>query len=339
VIARLFGRVHGVTSVQSGEHKHSDGNARSLSAAGRRKKDTQTMELCGKEVRVRGRLVRTAHLDGEGYQFLPDPVAALSTLRRSGGHFDLFTFIQKLSDTSPKYDYPMEWDNMAVLRLSSFDDWMKHQIDFKVRNKVRKAEKNGVIVREVPYDDMFVRGISAIYNESPIRQGKRFWHYGKDIEAVRRMNGTFMDQSIFIGAFLGDSLIGFAKLVTDEDRGQAGLMQIVSTIQHRDKAPTNALIAQAVRSCVQRGIPCLWYANFSYGRKQSDTLADFKRHNGFQKIDVPRYYVPLTLAGRMALRFGLHHAITDRIPESLASRYRKLRSLWYQQKFPGRETA
>ena len=45
----------------------------------------------------------------------------------SGTRIDLFTFIQKLSDTSPKYGYPMEWDNMAALRVSSFDDWMKHQ--------------------------------------------------------------------------------------------------------------------------------------------------------------------------------------------------------------------
>ena len=54
---------------------------------------------------------------------------------------DLLTFIQRISDTTPKYDYPMEWDNMAVLPISTFDAWMKNQIDFKVRNKVRKAEK------------------------------------------------------------------------------------------------------------------------------------------------------------------------------------------------------
>ena len=44
-------------------------------------------------------------------------------------------------------------------------------------------------------------------------------------------------------------------------------MQIVSMVGHQDKAPTNALIAQAVRSCAERGIPYLWYANMSYGKK------------------------------------------------------------------------
>jgi hypothetical protein len=297
------------------------------------------MKVCGKEIRTRGRLIRIAFLDGEGYQFLEDPEAALGPFRNAGRRIDLFTFVQKLSDTSPKYGYPMEWDNMAALRVSSFDDWMKHQIDFKVRNKIRKAEKNGVVVREVPYDDAFVRGISAIYNEAPVRQGKRFWHYGKELEAVRIMNGTFLDRSIFIGAFFQDDLIGFVKLVSDEDRGQAGLMQIISMIQHRDKAPTNALIAQAVRSCAERGISYLWYANFSYGKKQRDSLADFKRHNGFQKVDLPRYYVPLTVAGRIALRLGLQHGITDRIPEPVASTYRRIRTFWYTRKFPGLESA
>ena len=297
------------------------------------------MQVCGKEIRIDGKLIRIAFIDGEGYEFLKDPEVVLKSLRDSGARIDLFTFIQELCDTTPRYSYPLEWDNMAALRVSTFDDWMMKQIDFRVRNKVRKAAKNGVLVREVPYDEAFVQGISAIYNESPVRQGKPFWHYGKDIEAVRRMNGTFMDRSIFIGAFFESSLIGFVKLVTDEEKGQAGLMQIVSMIQHRDKAPTNALVAQAVRSCAERGISYLWYANMSYGKKQNDALAEFKRHNGFQKVDLPRYYVPLTLAGQVALRLGLHHGLTDWIPEPVAAAYRKIRAQWYARRFPGLKNA
>ena len=297
------------------------------------------MEVCGKEIRIAGKLIRIAFLDGEGYQFLGDPEAALGILRKSGTRVDLFTFIQRLSDTAPGYSYPMEIDNMAVLRISTFDDWMTNQIDFKVRNKIRKAAKNGVIVREVPFDDALLRGISTIYNESPVRQGRRFRHYRKDLETLRSMKSTFLDRSIFIGAYFEDQLIGFVKLVTDETRTQAGLMHILSMIEHRDKAPTNALIAQAVRSCADRGISYLWYANFSYGKKRPDTLADFKRHNRFEKVEVPRYYVPLTLTGRMALRLGLHHGILEWIPESIASRYRRIRSQWYAKRFPGVESA
>ena len=297
------------------------------------------LRVCNKEFQVHGRLIRTALIDGEGYEFMDDPEAVLNSLRDSRPRIDLFTFIQRLSDTTPRYKYTLEWDNIAVLQVTTFDDWMTKQIDFKVRNKVRKATKNGVVVKEVPYDDAFVRGISAIYNESPIRQGKPFWHYGKDLEAVRRMNGTFMDRSIFIGAYFEENLIGFVKLVADEEKSQAGLMQIVSMIEHRDKAPTNALVAQAVRSCADRGISFLWYANMSYGKKQADSLAEFKRHNGFQKIDVPRYYVPLTLAGRLALHFGIHHGMTEWIPEPIAARYRQMRAQWYAKRFPGLKNA
>jgi len=116
-------------------------------------------------------------------------------------------------------------------------------------------------------------------------------------------------------------------------------MQIVSMIQHRDKAPTNALIAQAVRSCADRSIPYLWYANFSYGKKQSDTLADFKRHNGFQKVELPRYYIPLTVTGRIALRLGLHRKTNEWVPEPMAASYRRIRSFWYEKKFPRLEKA
>ena len=297
------------------------------------------MEICGKEFRVKGTVIRIAYLDGEGYQFLEDVETALKTLRKAGIRADIFTFIQKISDRIPKYNYPMEWDNMAALRVSTFDEWMTKQIDFKTRNKVRKSAKAGVVVREVPFDDALIRGISAIYNESPIRQGMRFWHYGKDLETVRRINGTFMDRSIFIGAFFEGNLIGFVKLVADEDRSQAGLMQIVSMIRHRDKAPTNALIAQSVRSCAERGISYLWYAQMSYGTKQRDSLADFKRHNGFQKIELPRYYVPLTVAGRMAFRLGLHHSMADWIPEPVVAAYRRIRKQWYARRFSGLENA
>lgn len=292
------------------------------------------MEICGKEIRIDGKLIRIAFIDGEGFQFLEDPEVAIKSLRNSGSRVDLFTFIQRLSDTAPRYSYPMEWDNMAALRVTTYDDWMTNQINSKVRNMIRKAAKNGVVVREVPFDDAYVRGIQAIYNESPVRQGKPFWHYGKDLDAVRKMNATFLDRSVFIGAYFESTLIGFVKLVFDEERNQAGLMQIVSMMGHQDKAPTNALIAQSVRSCADRGIPYLWYANMSYGKKQADGLADFKRHNGFQKIDLPRYYVPLTVAGRMALRLGLHRGMFEWIPEPVSATYRKIRKQWYEKKIP-----
>lgn len=290
------------------------------------------MQLCGKEISTSGRVVRIARLEADGYQFLQDPQPVLDGLRKSGSRIDLFTFMQKLPETSPKYAYPMEWDNLAVLPVCTFDNWWSKQIGFKCRNKAKQAEKRGVTVREVPFSESLVRGILEIYNECPIRQGRRFPHYGKDLETVYREEATHLDSSIFIGAFLGDRMIGFVKLVWDETGTQAGLMNIVSLIQQRDKAPTNALVAHAVRVCAERGTSFLVYSNFAYGKKQRDSLSDFKERNGFKRIDLPRYYVPLTRIGQIALVLRLHHPWVDRLPEFVTSKLRELRNAWNNRK-------
>jgi hypothetical protein len=290
------------------------------------------MTVCGKAISVTGRLLRVARLEGDGYEFLENPEPVLDGLRRSGSRIDLFTFLQRLPETSPKYPYAMEWDNFAALPVSTFDHWWTERIGFKARNKAKQAEKKGVVLREVPFDDALVRGIWEVYNECPVRQGRSFRHYGKDIETVRDEEATFLERSIFIGAFLGESLIGFVKLVTDETRTQAGLMNIVSMIRHRDKAPTNALIAQAVRACAERGIRFLVYSNFSYGKSERNSVSDFKERNGFQRIDVPRYYVPFTRTGRIAFRLGLHKRLADYVPDPILAILREVRSAWYNRK-------
>ncbi len=247
--------------------------------------------------------------------------------------FDLFTFTQKLPHTSPKYGYPMEWDNLAVLSVSTFDHWWTHQIRSFPRNRARQAEKKGVVLKEVPFGDALVRGICEIYNECPIRQGKRFPHYGMSLERAREYAGTFLDRSLYIGAFLGDKMIGFIKLVTDETQTHACLVHILSMVQHKDKAPTNAMIAQAVRSCADRGISYLVYENFSYGKKQGDSLSHFKEVNGFRRVDLPRYYVPLTPIGWAGFHFGFHHKLVEYLPESLTGKLREIRTAWYNRKY------
>ena len=287
------------------------------------------------EIKIAGRFLRVARLDAEKFQFLEEePDRVVEGLRGSGVRIDLFTFLQKLSDPKPDLAYPMEMDNFAAIPISTFENWWTKQIGFKARNKAKQAEKKGVVLREVPFSDGLIHGIWKIYNECPIRQGRRFSHYGKDLQRVHQDEATYLDKSVFIGAFLGDELIGFIKMVWDESRTQAGLMNIVSLIKERDKAPSNALVAHAVKACASRGISYLTYSNFSYGKKQSDSLSDFKERNGFQRFEVARYFVPLTPVGNLALRFGLHHRLSERIPESLAEKLRELREAWYKRKFP-----
>ena len=291
------------------------------------------MKVCGKEVKVSGRFLKIARLDADKYQFPENAELFVEELRKSKIHADLFTFMQPLPATAPKYKFPFEMDNFAAIPITTFDHWWNKQIGFKARNKAKQAEKKGVVIREVPFNDDLARGIWEIYNECPVRQGRRFNHYGKNLETVHREAATYLDSSVFIGAFLDGKLIGFIKMVSDDTRTQAGLMNIVSLISQRDKAPSNALVVHAVRACAERKIPHLVYSNFSYGKKQNDSLSDFKERNAFQRMDVPRYYIPLTSFGQMAFRLGLHRRFADRIPESVAEKLRTYREAWYNRKF------
>jgi hypothetical protein len=291
------------------------------------------LKINGRELVVEGRLCRVGRLDADDYKFLDDPEAAIAELQQTKTRMDLFTFLQRLPDTTANHAYPIEWDNLAVLPISTYEDWWTKRIGFKARNKAKQAEKKGVVVREVSFDDELAHGIWEIYNECPVRQERLFPHYGKSFETVREMSATYLDSSVFIGAYDSGKLIGFIKLVIDDSRTQAGMMHIISLLQARDKAPTNALVAYAVRACADRHIPHLVYSRFAYGKKAESSLSDFKERNGFQRVDIPRYYVPMTGWGKMALSMGLHHKVTERLPESLAAKLRELRSAWYQRKF------
>jgi hypothetical protein len=168
----------------------------------------------------------------------------------------------------------------------------------------------------------------SIYNESPIRQGRRFWHYGKSFETVRADNGTYADRSTFLAAFHNDEMIGYLKMVWDERT--AAIMQVMSKMQYYERRPNNALLAEAVRQCCTRGIAYLLYESFVYGNKTESSLTDFKRNNGFVRMDVPRYFVPLTARGAVALSLGLHKPAKDRLPVWVRTRWPELRAKWYR---------
>lgn len=293
----------------------------------------ETLRVGDRDIVISGKLLRMARIDGDGYRFLDEPQQVLNGLRNCASHIDLFTFTQRVADTSPRYEYPMELDNWAVLEIASYEEWWTKQINNKTRNMIRRSEKSGVVVREMRFDDTVACGIWEIYNESPIRQGRKFFNYGKTLATVAREASTFLDCSVYIGAFLEDKLIGFTKLTIDETGTQAGIMHIIALLQHRDKAVTNALLARTVRACAARRIQHLVYSHFAYGNKSRDTLSDFKEHNGFRRVDVPRYYIPLSIVGHVARRLGLHLSLHHHVPEPIISTFRRWRAAWYKRKY------
>lgn len=273
------------------------------------KQSSDDIEVAGRSLCLTGRSFRIARLSQEWFEDLDDPAGLVADLKRSGAPADVFSFWQRLPDTVPRFHYRLEWDSLAVLRIGTFDDWYKHQINNKTRNLIVKARKRGVEVRMSSFDDAFVRGMTAIFNETPLRQERLYLHYGKDFDTVKREFSRYLFREELIGAYSGDELIGFVMLC---DAGRfAYLGQIISSIRHRDKSATNALMAKAVEACAQRGCPLLVYALWPRG-----PLRDFKRHNGFECVQVPRYYVPLTPKGWIAVALGLHRDVADWLPES-----------------------
>ena len=98
-------------------------------------------------------------------------------------------------------------------------------------------------------------------------------------------------------------------------------------MKHYDKRPANALIAKAVEICAQKGISHLVYYSYIYNDPKS-SLTEFKRRNGFEKVLLPRYYIPLTAKGKIALNLGLHRGLVKTIPNPLLSHLLRFRSLW-----------
>lgn len=280
-----------------------------------RKRSLSSLRVGDHTIVIRGRLVRIARVFDAYWveaATLPDHRVVIERLRKCEQRPDLFTFTQRVPDVTPHFDYPLEWDNVAVIPLTSHDNWLRNQVSAASRRNIRTSEKKGVNVCVSEFDERYIRGIMSVQNESPVRAGRRYWHYGKDFATVEAEHGTYRDRATYLGAYVGDEMIGYLKLVWDART--VAIMQIVSKLAYRDLRPNNALLSEAVKLAVERRMNYLLYERFVYGQKDESSLTRFKRENGFVRMDVPSYLVPLTIRGQFALRLGLHRRLRDKIP-------------------------
>lgn len=283
-------------------------------------------------VTIKGRWIRMAAVHDEEWleHEVADPAIYLEILKKSNrAQADIFTFTQKVPDTSLRYDFPFEPNSVAAAHIPSFDEWWK-ELPQETRKNVRRAQKRGVEIRVQEFGDEVIRGIAGVQNECPIRQGRRYPHYGKSLEQVRRDHSGFADRSDFICAYHGEEFIGFLKLVY---RGNiASILQLNSKVAHYDKRPANALLAKAFELCAARGVSYLTYGRFNYGNKSDSSLREFKTRNGFENLQVPRYYVPLTAWGQFCVKAKLYRGLMDFLPPSVITTLVKARAQWYDRK-------
>ena len=294
------------------------------------------LEVDDNVIVVKGGWLKIASLEHADWlkKELENPERCVSRLkeeRRNGLHADIFTFSQIPPAAQPKHSYPVEFESIAVLPTGDFKTWWE-SLPQETRKNVRRSQKRGVVVSVREMSDDLIRGLVDLNNDSPVRQGKPYSHYGKDFERVKEDQASFPDRSEFICAYFGEELVGYMKLVY---RGTtASILHLLPKASHQDKRPANALIAKAVEVCESKGISHLVFGKFNYGNKGDNPLREFKIRNGFEEVFVPRFYAPLTSWGRFCVKTKLHRGLVGILPKKVIALGVNARAKWYSFKQP-----
>jgi hypothetical protein len=284
------------------------------------------VRISGQMFLIRGNLIKTAELKDFWAADVDNPELVIRQLKNLQLRIDILKFWQRVPDTEPKYTYYREWRDVAAIPITTHKHWFEKQINQKARNKIRKAAKHGVKVQEERLSDSLIRGIMGIYNDSPVRRGKPFWHYGKDFNTVKKELSEDLDKCSFVTAYCDGELIGFIKFFVFDRYARTTL--ILDKLSRREKSPMNSLISKVVEICSERNIPYLIY---SIWRRGDHGL--FQASNGFVRTPVPEYFVPLTIKGRLALCLNLHRGAKGLVPEKAMTRLLNWRAKWYATKF------
>jgi hypothetical protein len=294
-------------------------------------------QVLGRTVITTGKWPKVASVQDERLAEREVSIGAASfieALKQTGLKADIFTFAQKLPDIVPRHSFYLEWDNLAVIPITTFSDWWERRghtgkrnaVRKSARRAVRKSAKLGVMVKQTELTDDLMTGIVKINNETPVRQGKPFWHFNKSFDEVKAANSTYPDRTIVLGAYYQDELIGVVRMIC---AGRvAHITLFLSMIKHHDKRTANAMIAKAVEACARAGMSHLVFGQYVYNDVES-SLTAFKRHNGFDQVLIPRYFIPLTWRGEIALKVGLHRGFARRLPKPLLAELLRWRRRWY----------
>jgi hypothetical protein len=225
---------------------------------------------------------------------------------------DVFTLVER------KWCCPLNVDgkgwaktkkDIGILKVPPYDNWLQ-TVGKKTRNMIRKAEKSGIKTEVTELNEQIVKGIWNIYNETPIRQGRAFPHYGLTLQEVDG-NSHAAKNCTWITSYLEGEVVGFIQLMHGDN--VAVIAQILSLQKYWDRAINNALVAKTVEFCASKQVPWIIYG----GMGNHPSLDKFKESNCFSKMTLTRYYVPLTFRGKITTSFGLYKNKKDLVPNSL----------------------
>jgi hypothetical protein len=290
-----------------------------------------SLEVGENVIVVRGGWIKIASLNHADWleKELENPDECIHRLkkeRKNGLPADIFCFGQIPPATQPRQAFPFELESIACLCTADFGKWWE-SLPQETRKNVRRSQKRGVTVSVCEMTDNLISGLVDLNNDSPVRQGKPYTHYGKDFERVKEDQASFPGRSEFIAAYLGEELVGYMKLVY---RGStASILHLLPKASHQDKRPANALIAKAVEVCNAKGVTHLVFGKFNYGNKGDNPLREFKIRNGFEEVMVPRFYVPLTIWGKFCVKTKLYRGLVGILPKKVLALAVGARTKWY----------
>jgi hypothetical protein len=319
-----------LSSCRTGEQRRVQGSGQDQAleiSVGGQMRSFPSIRVDNRNVILTGGFIKVARVHDEPFvqgEAVPNPELFIEQLSRSVRRPDIFVFAQRFTESEPKYKYPMEWDSFAVAPVTTYEHWLQKQAKKDVRENLRRAAREGVVVKTCEYNDEFAWHIKKLYDDTPVRQGRPFWHYQKSFDKVKKENGSYADRSEYIGAFFEQELIGFMKMVYVGD--YAKTMQVIAKDRYFYKRPANAMIAKAIEVCAQKGIKYFNYGFYEYPGKKENSLTKFKARHGLLRFNFPRYYVPLTLKGKIYVALGLHRGLKRLIPTPILVLLLKIRS-------------
>lgn len=218
-------------------------------------------------------------------------------------------------------------DNVSCLPLTTPSRWLA-SLSQEARRNVRLAARRGVAVERLRFTPEAATELKAIYDETPLRQGRIFPHFGKPLASVHEENSTYAERSVYLAARLEGEMCGFLKMVRVGSAFK--IMQILALQRLRSHRVMNALIAAAVEEACAARAECLIYCRHYYGRETDHSLTVFKERNGFRALHHRRLFLPLTLRGRLGLLCGLHRSLRSIAPPALLRPAFALRSLTHR---------
>ena len=223
----------------------------------------------------------------------------------------------------------------------SFEDIWKNGYSKHARNRARKAEKEGIIIREFSEFDEWISDMHSC-NMSSFHRAKRYPRYPHSkkeafLVYVNRHKQLLGEGFKVYGAFFRNRLIAY--IATVEYNKLIILMLIQSRSEFLPKCPNNALLKYMIFHACEDNFS---WINYSFDRVPYGTdrptllspLRKFKYEHGFEERPMSVYSLGLTHSGRFLQRlmaiYNNLFIFSERLPIFMTN---ALQQLYERQKF------